>query len=62
MFIPARTQAVDRPGHQLLARAAFAQHQRARVGCGNRPDELPQFVDFGRFADNLVQAENFPGA
>ena len=62
MRLAPQAQAVQRARDQFLAGAAFAENEHPRVGGGNGLNQFPQFAHFRRFADDLVEAENFAGA
>ena len=55
-------QTVQRAGDEFLAGAAFAENQNARVGWRDGLDQFAQFAHFRRFADDLVERDNFTGA
>ena len=54
VVLAAMAQAVQRPGDQLLARAAFPQDEHGGVSGGHAADQLAQLVHVGRLADDLL--------
>ena len=52
--VAAQAGGVQRPGDQLLARAAFAIDQDATIGRGGQRDLLPQGLHRHAFADHLA--------
>ena len=55
-------QMVQRAGDELLAGAALAENQNARIGLRDGLDQFSQFPHPRRFADNLVERDDFAGA
>jgi hypothetical protein len=46
---------MQRPGHQLLPRAALPEHQDRAVGIGDALDHLEHLLHLGRAADDLAE-------